>query len=361
MNIKFKLSNIEQAKQPFLNKDLKEELLKSKDKIYDLDRIKIPRGTMWTKLRSLLNKYENVPFSIDENGRFSKKKMNRAYFKLKELMLDDKEKFTKLKSAACLAEGPGGFIQFITDYYPKAKIYGITLKYDDDKEHRNMEKFLEKNPNVKIIYGNEEEGHDGNLYNKEVVNAFANKVGKVDLVTADGGFQASDENEKETEHLRLFLAETLTAFKVLNKGGSFILKIYDIFTRATVEMLFLLSNVFGSVEIKKPVTSRPANSERYVVCHNFKGFETDKHVKMDDDFYYEKILKMTEVQEEMFKLFAKNLENKDREYVNMVKNNIDEIINFYHVNSDNRMAKLEKEKEQNNYKRVWEAVYEKND
>ena len=196
-------------------------------------------------------------------------------------MIDDQKKFLKINKVATLAEGPGGFIKHITDDFPNAEVYGITLKYQDEREHRNMDKFTSDNEKVKILFGDPNNpSHDGNLYNKEISDAFAKEVGKVDLVTADGGFQIENDNEKEEAHLKLFLAETLTAFKVLNKKGSFILKIYDIFTRPTLELLFLLSSVFKTVEIKKPVSSRPANSERYVVCHGFKGYNTDKYVEV---------------------------------------------------------------------------------
>ena len=36
-------------------------------------------------------------------------------------------------------------------------------------------------------------------------------------------------------------------------------------------MLYLLSNYYEKVYITKPLTSRPANSEKYIICKNFKG------------------------------------------------------------------------------------------
>ena len=40
-------------------------------------------------------------------------------------------------------------------------------------------------------------------------------------------------------------------------------------------MLFLLSTKFTSVLLTKPKSSRPANSEKYLVCKNFNGNSTD--------------------------------------------------------------------------------------
>lgn len=339
-----------------INKELKNELLSTKNKIDEFYNFKIRvnnryQTSKWEYYRSLLNKYETIPKH--------KGKMNRAYFKLQEMMIDDENKFKKLKTVATLAEGPGGFIQYITDNYPDAQVYGITLRYESEQkaQNRHMKEFANKN--VKIIYGDPDNPlHDGNLYNPDVVKSFAEQVGKVDLVTADGGFEASNENDKEIEHLKLFLSETLTAFRVLKKGGSFILKIYDIFTRPTIELLFLLSNTFKTVSLKKPVSSRPANSERYVVCHGFKNFDINEHVDLNKT--YSSILELTPTLKTKFQTFIYNLEIENQKYVQRVINTINEIVNYIQVNEQNNVEKKNKENEQQMYKEVWEKVYEKN-
>ena len=57
------------------------------------------------------------------------------------------------------------------------------------------------------------------------------------------------------------------------KGGNFVCKIFDVFTPFTVDLLFILYKHFEHFSIVKPVTSRPANSERYVVCKNLLEFQ----------------------------------------------------------------------------------------
>lgn len=340
--------------ETLINKQTKNELLVSKDKIDKLYEIKMfddrrkKRTNTWDFYRNLLNKYELV----EENEQGKKTKISRAYFKLKEIMLDNEKKFKKLKTVATLAEGPGGFIEFLTDFYKGIKVHAITLQYDQDKYDRNWKNKILENKNLNITYGN--------LYNKEVIEQFATTTGKVDLVTADGGFQAGDENEKEREHLKLFLAETLTAFRVLRKGGSYILKIYDIFSRSTLELLFLLSGTFDSVELNKPVTSRPANSERYVVCHGFKGFESDIHVSEGDE-YYTSILSMSKNEKDDFEIYIKNLEIKNEKFVRYSINTIKEVINFYKEKRQSKTAFLDKEKERSFYKEVWKKEYERVD
>lgn len=47
-------------------------------------------------------------------------------------------------------------------------------------------------------------------------------------------------------------------------GGHFVCKLFDLFTPFSVGLVYLMRLVFNQVCICKPVTSRPANSERWV-------------------------------------------------------------------------------------------------
>jgi len=42
-------------------------------------------------------------------------------------------------------------------------------------------------------------------------------------------------------------------------------KLFDVFTRFSVGLIYLMYRAFERVALFKPVTSRPANSERYAV------------------------------------------------------------------------------------------------
>jgi hypothetical protein len=54
-------------------------------------------------------------------------------------------------------------------------------------------------------------------------------------------------------------------------GGVFILKIYDVHFEITNQLLMLLCLYYRKVGIIKPLTSRPGNSEKYVLCEGFFG------------------------------------------------------------------------------------------
>ena len=75
---------------------------------------------------------------------------------------------------------------------------------------------------------------------------------------------------------KLFLSEIVTALHVQAIDGTFILKIYDISFEITRQLIMLLSGVYRSVKIVKPITSRPGNSEKYLLCEGFRGCEEDR-------------------------------------------------------------------------------------
>jgi 23S rRNA U2552 (ribose-2'-O)-methylase RlmE/FtsJ len=133
--------------------------------------------------------------------------------------------------------------------------------------------FLNKNKNVII-----EKGVDGtgNLYNcKNYIHCIKNYKNSMDFITGDGGFDFSvNYNEQETQATRLILTQIAYAIGMQKKGGCFILKVFDLFTEPSLDFLYLLSSFYKNVSIIKPYTSRLANSEKYIVCQNFKFEDT---------------------------------------------------------------------------------------
>lgn len=88
----------------------------------------------------------------------------------------------------------------------------------------------------------------------------------VDLAMADGGGEGLNQ---EHAWFPLIFYECLTAISSLRGGGSFVCKFYDTHQVYTQDLLFLLSLVFERTYKFKPVSSRPANNEVYIVCLNF--------------------------------------------------------------------------------------------
>ena len=72
----------------------------------------------------------------------------------------------------------------------------------------------------------------------------------MDIVTADGGFDFSlDFNQQENMATQLIFCEVFYALAVQKQGGSFILKIFDVFHKTTVDILYICvtrKRTFGS-------------------------------------------------------------------------------------------------------------------
>lgn len=243
----------------------------------------------WDYAKKLSNPFE----LINQGGYKGISEINpisRSYFKLLELiidhqLIDNRESF----NYGALAEGPGGFVEcFIR--YRKSHFQGrndnilcMTLK-SDSNEIPNWNKasnIFEMN-NVRISYGKD---GTGNLYNSENIVFFREQLkgGLVDLVTADGGFDYSvNFNKQEQMSTRLIFAEVVCALNINKVGGHFVLKVFDIYTVLTIKIIYLLTLYYETVIITKPNTSRPANSEKYIVCKGFKGISEVMRIKFLD-------------------------------------------------------------------------------
>jgi len=94
---------------------------------------------------------------------------------------------------------------------------------------------------------------------------------KVHLFTGDGGFDFSVDYEKQERSVYpLLIASAIIGVQVLLIDGMFVLKLFDIFSVPTQYFLRLVTLCFKEWTLYKPSTSRPCNSERYLLCRGFR-------------------------------------------------------------------------------------------
>ena len=173
-----------------------------------------------------------------------------------------------------LAEGPGGFIEAFNykRKNPNDIYYGMTLINDNTNipSWKKASHILNSNKNIKIEYGSSK---NGDLFLKENLIYCNKKYAKsMDYITGDGGFDfSSDFNNQEDISFKLILSQIFYALVMQKKGGHFVLKIFDVFKIKTIEVIYLLCNLYENVFIFKPNTSRNANSEKYIICRNYKN------------------------------------------------------------------------------------------
>ena len=78
------------------------------------------------------------------------------------------------------------------------------------------------------------------------------------------------------QYKNFLLINILLCFQILNKGGNFVIKIYDSFSLFTVSLIYILYKAFEKITVIKPFSTRPYSSSRYIVCEKFKDATDDK-------------------------------------------------------------------------------------
>ena len=311
------------------------------------------RLEQWDKYKKCTNPYEYIHTIIPNTKQSvsTMKPISRSFFKMIEIcqsleLMDDLPPNCK---SFHLAEGPGGFIEAMTFMRknPSDTYYGMTLI--DDSNHnvpgwRKSKFFLLNNPNVIIETALDGKGDltkaDNLRYCYETYN------GQMDIITGDGGFDFSFQYpQQEQVSTKLILCQIAFAIAMQKVGGTFILKVYDTFTRISLDLLFLLYNLYDQVTIIKPNTSRFANSEKYVVCKGFRN--TGNTLDIVKLFY--KILARSDVAGEIMNghLFDFPLPylftNKIEEYNAILgQQQIDTIVStIYLIDNNNKYDKIE--------------------
>lgn len=239
----------------------------------------------WNRLVRMHYDYELVPILCIP------KQVNRAYFKLREMIkyfeLLSKKHIDKEYVSVHLAEGPGGFIDAIRDACKTKDIrhnwVGITLNTSNKKDNVNFHENLDK---FNITYGKDNTGNilnlDNLIYLEDVVLKKFNR--KANLTTADGGFDVSnDYNKQEDNSIELIAYEIIGALLVTAIGGDFIMKVFDTFNLQTIHVLYILTLCFKKMSIYKPKMSRPCNSEKYIICEGFVGTQYIKPFGLNDE------------------------------------------------------------------------------
>ena len=188
--------------------------------------------------------------------------------------------FETQKVVCDAAVGGGSGTGSVSVSYGNDRYYGMTLINDDPicPGWKKTRTFLENHPNVIIETGSDK---TGNLISKDNFMDCATKYrNKMEIITADGGFDFSvDFNNQENMATQLILCEVFYALAMQKQGGTFILKIFDVFHKATVDILYLLCYYYTNVSVMKPHTSRIANSEKYIVCQGFKIAHSGKIIE----------------------------------------------------------------------------------
>lgn len=278
---------------------IEEELSKTKDKyddyfiknsfrkfhrsydyfIYEKKNIKKKYNTLhvtnaWIKFQELVTLFKLIPDKISSKDNTFKYFDNAAF--------------------------PGAFI-FAMHHYILTKTniknldwYGSSLLGDEDIALQDTYSLYKDYPK-RWLMNKKFNGDVTDIKNINYWEKFFNN--SVDLYTSDLGLAVSkDYNKQEDFQLRPNIGQLLTGIVVLKKGGSMITKQYTWFHAQNVTILALLTNLFKEVYVTKPITSRPFNSETYIVAKHYLGpFKKDTYEYSLIELIKDKIKKYDEL------------------------------------------------------------------
>jgi hypothetical protein len=183
-------------------------------------------GKNWEYYKKVVNPYELV-YTQKKYDNFPEsicilKPLSRSYFKMTE-MLELINFFGTFRSenvrGAHVCEGPGGFIEALYDeaFKNRKKVQtsiAMTLKSKQSNVPgwKRASQFLQKNRNVRILYGEDDTGDIMKPENQQYFIDYCIHPaygGKMNLFTADGGFDFScDYTKQESLIFPLLLAST---------------------------------------------------------------------------------------------------------------------------------------------------------
>jgi hypothetical protein len=121
--------------------------------------------------------------------------------------------------------------------------------------------------------------HSGSVLDPDMLSYVISRTQHtIDLYTSDIGIPL----DKDTFHLQeeletqLNLGQIIHGLCSLREGGTLVCKMFMFFTNFNQHMLFIVKSMFREFYITKPVTSRPGNSEIYIVGSSFTGYDTNR-------------------------------------------------------------------------------------
>jgi len=180
----------------------------------------------------------------------------------------------------CNAEFPGAFILALNHFIKtetsnkQYEWYANSLWPTDDTKHKEIFKdhfkLYEKYKNRWLMTPE----NKGDITDLKMIKIIEDRLSeKVDLYTSDIG-TGVEENQEINETI-YNLGQVICGLKTLKDGGTMVCKMFTFFKPFNISLLKQLSKVFKEFYITKPMASRPANSEIYVIG---KGYTKNQDI-----------------------------------------------------------------------------------
>ena len=251
---------------------------------------------MYARLRNLVQKNYNM-----EHATNAALKMYELINQM-ELLNMKNGNCQPVVDAFCNAELPGAFIIAINhymrtkcissefDWIASSYLPEAAMKAGDTTILEDRFKIYEKNRSHWLMgpapngLPEGEEPITGDVTDPTVINTlgnashlrFADNDGAT-IYTSDVGIEISQENLNKQEELTSFVnfGQVLTGLLSLAKGGHLVTKQFTFVTPFSRSLIAIVASLFDECYITKPKTSRPTNSEVYLVAKGFNGISGD--------------------------------------------------------------------------------------
>lgn len=290
----YKLSDFEQ---------LKERLNKAKsqmDPIYKQATDDKKYGQAWAYFNKIIDTYSGLKHILED--KYGAQNVSNAWLKYYELYsrFEIVAPDTKTFAAFFNAELPGASLSAFNHYmrtmHPKVEFewYASSLAPDTTARSREEQaKILGDQYGLWARHrkhwlmqlsddgakGNNSPRNDGDATKVANIHDFATRLKdkNIALYSHDAGIDVSgDFNTQESQNAAIHLGCALAGFETLKSsdkgfGGIFIAKQYTFFETFTWNLLIIYASMFEKFYLCKPLTSRPYNSEIYLVGIGFTG------------------------------------------------------------------------------------------
>jgi DNA-directed RNA polymerase II subunit RPB2 len=258
---------------------------------------------MYAKLRRIVVKNYNM-----ENATNAALKMYELIYQM-ELLTNgpvtanaESTQCLPIVNAFCNAELPGAFIIAInhfmktkcvtsqfdwiaSSYLPAAAMQAGNSTILEDKfniyERNRLHWLMGPAPNG---LPDGEAPITGDVTDPQVINTLGNTAHQrftendgANLYTSDVGIEIAQKDLNRQEELTAFvnMGQILTGLLALAVGGHFVTKQFTFVTPFSRSLIAIVASLFEETYITKPKTSRPTNSEVYLVGKGFKGISTE--------------------------------------------------------------------------------------
>lgn len=274
----------------------------------------------WEQLIGQIDVYQNLKQILKK--QYNAEMVTNAWIKMYEMITMFPNLVPSVGNVKTfhLCEAPGAFIaslnHLLTTRNQTLEWYAQTLKPINNSALDDHFGLIASYPN-RWFFGDNND-NTGDITHTTIIKYYAKHplLQNLDFMTADAGLQCDPRelNEQEAFLGKINMGQIVCILACLPKGKSAIFKTFIPMSEPlTISLMYLVTQLFGTVSITKPSTSHSTNSEVYIVLNNYKGIEPDLleilYNLLDDPKITSKSLLFSQIDRIFFKTYIDSINN----------------------------------------------------